>query len=80
MQWVLGALSLGIKRLGREADHLPSNIEESNAWSYISNTPNALMAWCLVMHKNDSSITQSHNRKLRICPNTVNTLPQTEQI
>jgi hypothetical protein len=26
IQWVLGALSLGVKRPGREADHLPPSI------------------------------------------------------
>jgi len=35
IQWVAGALSLGVKRSGREADHLPpSNAEVKNAWSY----------------------------------------------
>jgi hypothetical protein len=34
---VPGALSLGIKRLGREADHSsPSSAEVKNAWSYTS--------------------------------------------
>jgi hypothetical protein len=37
IQWVLGALSLGVKRPGREADHSPpSSAEDKNAWSYIS--------------------------------------------
>jgi hypothetical protein len=36
-QWVKGALSLGVKRPGREAHHLPpSSAEAKNAWSYIS--------------------------------------------
>jgi hypothetical protein len=36
IQYILGALSLGIKKPGREADHtrLPS-AEVKNAWSYI---------------------------------------------
>jgi len=34
---VLGALSLGIKQLGHEADHpLPSSAQVKNAWSYTS--------------------------------------------
>jgi hypothetical protein len=40
IQWVLGALSLGAKRPGREADRSPaSSAEVKNAWSYTS-TPN----------------------------------------
>jgi hypothetical protein len=40
IQWVLGALSLGVKRPGREADHLPpSSAEVKNAWSYTSTPP-----------------------------------------
>jgi hypothetical protein len=35
IQWVPGALSLGVTRMGREADHLPpSSAEVKNAWSY----------------------------------------------
>jgi hypothetical protein len=35
-----GALSLGVKRPGREADHSPpSNAEVKNAWSYTSTPP-----------------------------------------
>jgi hypothetical protein len=40
IQGVSGALSLGIKRPGREADHPPpASAEVKNAWSYTS-TPN----------------------------------------
>jgi hypothetical protein len=35
IQWVPGALSLGVKRPEREADHSPtSSAEVKNAWSY----------------------------------------------
>jgi hypothetical protein len=35
IQWVPGALSLGVKRLGCETDHfLPSSAEVKNTWSY----------------------------------------------
>jgi hypothetical protein len=35
IQWVTGALSLGVKRPGREADHSPpSSSEVKNVWSY----------------------------------------------
>jgi len=39
IQWVLGALSEGVKLLGREADHpLSFSTEVKNAWGYISIT------------------------------------------
>jgi hypothetical protein len=35
IQWIPGALSLGVKRLEREVDHSPpSSAEVKNAWSY----------------------------------------------
>jgi hypothetical protein len=40
IQWVAGALFLGVKRPGREADHSPpSSAEVKNAWSYTSIPP-----------------------------------------
>jgi hypothetical protein len=40
IQWVPGALSLGVKRLGREADHSsPSNAEVKKAWIYTLHSP-----------------------------------------
>jgi hypothetical protein len=49
IQWVLGAVFLGVKLLGHEADHsCPSNAEVKNAWSYTSTPPYAFMAWCPV--------------------------------
>jgi hypothetical protein len=40
IQWVPGAFSLGVKWLGREADHSsPSSAEVKNAWSYTSISP-----------------------------------------
>jgi hypothetical protein len=39
-QGVTGALSPGVKRAGREAEHsLPSSVEVKNAWSYTSIPP-----------------------------------------
>jgi len=41
-QWVPGALSLGLKLLGREADHsppVPLVPKSKNAWSYTSTPP-----------------------------------------
>jgi hypothetical protein len=49
IQWVSGALSLGVKRPGREANHsLPSSAEIKNAWSYIPLPQYSFMAWCSV--------------------------------
>jgi hypothetical protein len=40
MLWVPGVISLGLKRLGREANHSPpSSAEVENAWSYTSTPP-----------------------------------------
>jgi hypothetical protein len=40
IQWLSGALSLGLKRPGREAGHSPPSTAEVKEY--------ALMAWCLV--------------------------------
>jgi hypothetical protein len=49
IQWAPGALSLGVKRPEREAEHsLPSSAEVKNMWSYTSTTQYAFMAWCSV--------------------------------
>jgi hypothetical protein len=38
--WVPGVFSLGVKRLGREADHSPpSSAEVKKAWNYTSTSP-----------------------------------------
>jgi len=40
IQWVLGVLSQGVNRSGREADHSPKpSVEVKNAWSYTSTLP-----------------------------------------
>jgi hypothetical protein len=38
------ALSPGVKRPGREADHSPTNAEVKNMWIYTSTPPYAFMA------------------------------------
>jgi hypothetical protein len=44
-----GALTLRLKRTGREADHSPpSSSEVKNAWGYTCIPQYAFMAWCLV--------------------------------
>jgi hypothetical protein len=45
IQWVPGALSLGVKRPGHEAHHSsPSTTEVNNAWSYTSTPQYVFMA------------------------------------
>jgi hypothetical protein len=61
IQWVLGTLSLGVKRLGREVDHsLPSSAEVKNVWSYTSTPQYVFMAWCLVKHRDNLTFTSSN--------------------
>jgi hypothetical protein len=44
MQWVLRALSPGVKQQGREDDYSPATIAEvKNMWSYTSIPPYAFM-------------------------------------
>jgi hypothetical protein len=57
IQWVLGALSLGVKRPGREADLSPPSSAKVNAWSYTSTPPYVFMAWCLVKHRDNFTFT-----------------------
>jgi hypothetical protein len=55
IQWVPGALSLGVKRLDREADHSPpSSAKVKNAWSYTSTPPYVFLVWCLVKHRDNN--------------------------
>jgi hypothetical protein len=52
IQWVPGALSLHVKRPGREADYSPpSSAEVKNAWSYTSIPHYVFMSSCLVKHR-----------------------------
>jgi hypothetical protein len=49
IQWVPGALSLGVKRLGREADYSPPSSAEVKEWVELYLHPHyAFMAWCSV--------------------------------
>jgi hypothetical protein len=44
VQWVLGALTLGVKQPRDEANHSPSSSAKvNNAWSYTSTTPYIFM-------------------------------------
>jgi hypothetical protein len=54
IQWVPGALFLGLKRPVREADHSPpSSVEVKNAWSYTFTPQYVFMAWCLTTHRDN---------------------------
>jgi hypothetical protein len=45
IQWVPGALSPGVKRPGREADHSPpASVEVKKMWIYTSTSPHAFLA------------------------------------
>jgi hypothetical protein len=44
IQWVPGALSQGVKRPGREADHSPTSAEVKKTWVYTSTPPYAFIA------------------------------------
>jgi hypothetical protein len=49
IQWISGALSLGVKRPGHESDHsLPSSGEVKNTGAILSLPQYAFMAWCSV--------------------------------
>jgi len=42
-----GAVPLGVKKLGHEADNtVSSSAEDKNAWSYASTPPYVIMASC----------------------------------
>jgi len=65
MQWVLGALTAGVKRLGREADHSPlSNAQFNNAWSSISTPQYVFRSWNLVTHRDNFTIYPSHSNNV----------------
>jgi hypothetical protein len=52
IQWVPGALSLGVKQWGRETGHLPqSSAKVKNVWSYTSTPPCIFMALCFVKYR-----------------------------
>jgi hypothetical protein len=49
IQWVRRALSSGVKRPGREADHSPPiSAEVKKMWIYTSPPPYSFMAYCLI--------------------------------
>jgi hypothetical protein len=54
IQWVPGTFTLGVKRLGHEADKSsPSSSEVNNAWSYTSTPQYIFITWRLVRHRDN---------------------------
>jgi hypothetical protein len=48
IHWIWAALSLGVKRPGREVEtHLHLLTRSNNAWSYTSTPQYVFVAWCL---------------------------------
>jgi hypothetical protein len=56
VQWVLGALSLGVKQLGHEA-HLHLVLKLSMHGAITSTPPYIFMAWYFVKHRAKSTFT-----------------------
>jgi hypothetical protein len=66
IQWVPGALFLGLKSSRREADHSPpSSAEVKNAWSYISTPQYVFIVWFLVKQRDIFTFTFTDIIKLR---------------
>jgi hypothetical protein len=58
IEWVPGALSLRVKRQGREANHSPpSSSEVKNAGRYTSIPQYVFMAWYLVKYRDNFTFT-----------------------
>jgi hypothetical protein len=59
IQWVQGAVSLGVKRRGvKLTTHLHLVPRSNNAWSYISTLSQyASIVWCLVKHRDNFTFT-----------------------
>jgi hypothetical protein len=57
LPWVSGILSLGVKLLGRDADHsTPPSVDVKNAWSYTSTPQYDLVTWCSVKKSTETNL------------------------
>jgi hypothetical protein len=66
IQWVPGAISLGVKRPGREADNSPPSSAEVKMRGAIPPLPKyAFMAWCLVKHRDNFTFLQALEGRIR---------------
>jgi hypothetical protein len=75
IQWVPETLSLGIKQLGREADHSPPSSAEVNAWSCISTPPYVFIAWCLLKGRDSFTyLSLGLSRRVSFCPKKLDSL------
>jgi hypothetical protein len=64
IQWIPGALFLGIKRPWREADHSPpSSAEVKNAWSYTYTPPTRLHGVVLSQSTGTTSSSSSSSKQ-----------------
>jgi hypothetical protein len=60
IQWVLGAISLGVKWMGNETDHSPpSNAEVKKEWHYSSTPPDIFMACCFISTRDNLTFTKN---------------------
>jgi len=60
IQMVTGVISPGVKRPGRESDHLPpSRAYVKNAWSHIPTPQYAFMEWYLFKHRDNFTLPSS---------------------
>jgi hypothetical protein len=58
IKWIQEALSPGVKRPGREAEHLPvSSAEVKKTWIYTSIPLYAFMAYCLLRYSDNFTFT-----------------------
>jgi len=63
IQWVLGALFLGVNQLGHEVDHSPtSSTKVKNAWIYTSTPQYIFIARHLVKHRKQNPFSQLENK------------------
>jgi hypothetical protein len=81
IQWVLGALSLGVKQPGHEVDHSPpSSAEVKNAWSYTSTPPICFHGVVLNKHRDSFTFTFYHPAQLLHQFFAKHSTPQVRQI
>jgi hypothetical protein len=64
IQWVSGVFAPGVKRPGREADHLPPSVEVKKSWRYTSTSQYVFMLWCLVKHRDNFTSTYTSSCKI----------------
>jgi len=58
IQWLPGALSLGVKRPEQKVDHSPpSSAEVKNTWCYTSISQYVFLVWCLVKNRHNFTFT-----------------------